>query len=259
MRQALVAGLIVGIFGLPMVVIADGKELTRECGALAAVARGNLAPFKSIWLKPAPVTTLVEQEGELGAIQRWAAWETAQERATPHNATARNSLVFAGFPQLLEGRGYHFSEVAPAPVATHVALLERVSIPQEAPEAGEVPAFLRANGASPRSRFAAFTDEFSIAAYADEMNAERARHAHDATVVAALAADEVGEGAVDISAITASTGWSDIGSATPSSASTGSRGFIDVEQLPVADTGFAVAASGHAATSGLTEIGKAAN
>ncbi len=255
MRQGFLAGLVVLVFGLPMALFADGKELVRECAALGDAAGGNTTSFKAIWLSGSKtVAVAVPKTDELAVIQRWGAWQLAEKRKHPE--TIRS--VASGYGPMPSQAGMTivngFSFVSDRFDATAVAALA----PLASDDTDSV-----IDAASGGSRFSAFVDAFSIAAYADEMKPAAAPPdagaGHPIALAMADIADDsrsapgmafVTDSAADIAATTGG-----IKDAAPADAS----GFADVGEKPQRNTGFSDTAPIGGTMSGLIDIGLNSN
>jgi len=161
LRQGFFAGLIVAFVGLPIAIVADGREMARELGALAQAAQGNTVQFKAIWMPQLAPQGAVQSDA-IEDIQRWGAWNLAHTpapaaadvslprfmRVADRSPVLRHTLVLAGFEVGDLGRGLESLGAA--------AFAAAVAVEGKSGADANVVAFAYVAGRAERSRFTGF-------------------------------------------------------------------------------------------------------
>ncbi len=260
LRQGFLAGLIVAFVGLPIAIVADGREMARELGALAQAAQGNTVQFKAIWM-PQPALQAAVQPDAIDEIQRWGAWNLAHTRAPAvadmplprfmrvanRSPVLRQTLVLAGFEVGDLGRGL---ESLSAAAFTAAAAVEGKSGAD-----ANVAAFADVAGRAEQSRFTGFVAPSSTVvvrtAAVDSLRKPLAGLASRIQTAATVPDDQE---APPANVATTTSGIAVVAEAEGVTVpSPSASGFVEIAQVP--GNGFAAAIPIASTAGGLVEIG----
>lgn len=170
MRQELLAGLIVVTFGLPVAIIADGKELARELTAIELAVKGNPAPLKQIWVgQPKAEALPAPHVDELDAILASGARALAEAKTArrPVHHSVASPVMIPEPPRMSNDDVFVLAGTDLQFVSRQLRDLGTVAIEVATPQVSASAEWPTMDEPHTATIAAAVADEFSLAAQAE--------------------------------------------------------------------------------------------